>query len=217
MSMKTYIAGAYWGSRKEPIVECAQRVCNFFEKLSKISEQLDGWRAKGRSRKTADNNIVLSSHSLDQIVAQLKAGLNTKDVDANEVIPELGFRLGLWNGLSSDLEALSLSVLCGAHSNVRAFENNALITPLLGLDFTDEGLVRDLASAFVHAWAPDFFILAERDALNMAVSEAGGKQWDPFLDLALYLHEDITDNHRPAKFGDRIVFDDGELFLNVPE
>lgn len=214
--MDTFLAGAYWGSRKEPTHSCAKRVSGFFDELSTISETMSEWRLRRRTSQKAGGSIQLDSQSLDQIVEQLEAGLNTKDVGIKEAIPELGFRLGLWNGFETDLEALSLNILCGSYSNSRPYENSVTMTPLLSFDFSDEGLVQDLARAFINTWKPDFFILTTKTALNAVVASADGGQWEPFIDIALYLSDEIAHRHRPDEFSNELVYDDGKLFLNFP-
>jgi hypothetical protein len=216
--METYLAGAYWGPRKETARECAERISLFLIRLSSISNDLTGWRSRGRSRKLAAGNTIIDPNSLCQIVETVEAGTNRKDVGAKDTISELGFRVGLWNGKTSSVEALSLGIHCGAYSGLRTFENNAIISPLLSFDISSDNLVQKLSETFVEAWNPEFFVLARKSKLNDAASGAGkaGGHWEPFLDCALFLDEKNQKKYSPTNYHSQRDCGNGRLFLNVP-
>ncbi|MEP4192596.1 MAG: Imm52 family immunity protein, partial [Sneathiella sp.] len=185
--MDTYLAGAYWGPRKETVWECAERTSAFFKKLALLSDDLAHWRLRDRSKKQKAGSSIMDPNAMGQITEQIKSGTNRKDMGDKEVIPELGFRLGLWNGKSSTQEMLSLGIQCGAYSGTGMFSNTANISPLLSFDVSNEDTVRKFSEAFIDAWEPDFFVLTRKSRLNEAAAMAREQrnQWEPFLDYAL--------------------------------
>lgn len=213
--MDTYVAGAYWGARKETAQDCAQRASLFFKQLASVSDNLSQWRLRGGNRKSGAENTILDHKPLPEMTKTLQAGVNRKDMGDRNIIPELGYRLGLWNGKASSVEMQSIRIQCGAYSKNRAFENNVTISPLLSFDTSNKAEVRKLAVAFIDAWKPQFFILTRKSRLNKAAAagNAGGGQWDPFLDIALYLDTALEEKFHPDKYKQDLITAGGRLFL----
>ena len=91
--------GAYWPERKESREQVAQRLERFLSSIAANSGHLSEWFMKGRSSRAARTPLKLEAASLG---AMLK--VNRRDV-GGDVIPELGFSLGVWNGASASLDA----------------------------------------------------------------------------------------------------------------
>lgn len=101
--------GAYWGSRGEPVQDCARRLADLLTALGDIDPLLTTWYEKSRSRKAALKRPV--DLSPEELQALLLAGRSRLDDEDRTVITDLGYRAGLWNG--QDIE-VALNVQCGA-------------------------------------------------------------------------------------------------------
>jgi hypothetical protein len=112
MSTVPYYIGAYWGVRPENCEACTKRVTAALCAISHVDDQFCRWFRLGRSRKDALKRPVQLEKSV--IGSLLAKGVNRRDSD-KKAIPELGFRLALWNG-GTDGKAASLSFQCGVHA-----------------------------------------------------------------------------------------------------
>lgn len=105
---RPFYVGAYWGSRREGLEECASRLQIGLAALAQVSPLLARWKPKGRTRMgpVSGDEVVAS-----QLVDVLGRGVNRRDADGS-VIEELGWSWSAWNGLSRSPAAVS--VQCGA-------------------------------------------------------------------------------------------------------
>lgn len=115
--MEPFYLGAYWGSRREPLAECAVGLARFLSRLSEIDEALARWYRRGARKADAKTPVRADAESLAKLLAE---GINRRDF-GGEAIEHLGFAIGLWNrarptvGLSATIGAYPAgSVVSGA-------------------------------------------------------------------------------------------------------
>jgi hypothetical protein len=162
---ETYYAGAYWGARQEPPEECGRRAEILLTQLSTLDPSLAQWFKRGNSRRQAlEHRVGLDGYTLAKMFRRGK----------DRVFAELGFRISLWNGASTDEDACGAYVTCGCHServcNVCLFHlpsqgpnaERVLTAPLLAK------FVRAMAVAWEPEWA-----IATSSAHRELVSEEG--------------------------------------------
>jgi len=150
--MLRIIIGVYWGPRRESISECASRLGQHFEALKVSSDGLSQWYRQGRRKPEATNPFDVSS---SEVLAQLlERGVNRRD-DNRQGIPELGFRVSLWNGDRSGCSA-STQVGCGMCSPVKGLSNVALLDVSLspGAALKPKEMVM-LLKRMIEIWDPD--------------------------------------------------------------
>ena len=134
--------GAYWGPRRESRERVAERIAEFLQSLPNASGSLATWYTKGQSRASAKALIVATP---DKIASRLKT--NRRE-DNDEIMSELGFSIGAWNGGHASL-----------HATIGAF------TPYIGnsvvLSYDESSLdlsrseCRDVLESAVRAFDPD--------------------------------------------------------------
>lgn len=146
--------------------------------LSKISPYLAGWRPKARTRRQALAAQPLD-YSLEALSALFSAGRSHRGTDGM-VMEELGFRIGVWNGGDHE-RASSLSIRCGLFSAVPGLSNSVVLSLPSVLEACIAELCKDLVSALVDAWEPDWAVVTSHTA------SAAHPQHGPFLDRALYV------------------------------
>lgn len=95
----TMFVGAYWSARKESREAVATRLVHFLSALAIESDSLSTWFLKGRTKASARTPLELD---MDAVASVLK--VNRRDVDG-DVMSELGFSLGIWNGGTASVAA----------------------------------------------------------------------------------------------------------------
>src|SRR5438094_7055921 len=106
------LLGLYWEARAQPLDECADLCLRTLRTMRDTG--FDGFFERGRSRKAALRRAIDLTH--DAIRNLLERGVNRRD-DDRQVIPELGYGLGLWSGRPGD-EAFGLTIHCGSTSKL---------------------------------------------------------------------------------------------------
>ena len=177
--MGPYIAAAYWGPRRESVVDCACRASKFFASIYDTSEYLRGWRQQGKRLSVALETISVGVSTIEELVDLLMKGRNRKDV-GGEAIDDLGYRISVWNGGDAKT-ASSLMIKCGLYSTVEGLSNAVVLKLPSRFDAQSNNQIRQLAVSFASAWDPDWVSIASHSARD----EHGGL--GPFLDRALYL------------------------------
>ena len=104
--------GAYWGARPETIEGAAERMRTFFAGLADADPNMRDWFERGGSRGAALKKPA-AVRDRDYLLSKLAKGRNRRD-DNNEVIEDLGFRLGLWSPAAAG-EDTSIDIACGIH------------------------------------------------------------------------------------------------------
>ncbi|AVH44753.1 Imm52 family immunity protein [Agrobacterium salinitolerans] len=211
--MESYFAAAYWSSRKETLEECTRRATCFLANLAGVSDTLRGWREKSKSRKKALTQKMISIECSDDVRVMLEKGRNRRDMDRS-IIEELGFGFGLWNGEAGSDEA-GLSVRCGIY-NASGVSNAVVLNLPRSFDPASGKTVLALARSFIDAWEPESFVLTtnRRNREELIKAEAKGENWQPFLDVALYLQQPDILSFK-AERGDLVYeLNLGRLFLS---
>lgn len=161
--------GAYWDARQETLLQSAERIALALQSLAIVDERFTDWFAKGSKRKSAASDRV--DTKTDAIASVLRT--NNRDVDGS-AIAELGFNVGLWNGVDSF--PCSFSGTCGGYSN---FVKNSAVLQLPNegkiLESLDEGSLRQMLAGMVSAFDPDAAVLTSNDYLDQM---GGGPPWD---------------------------------------
>jgi hypothetical protein len=103
--------------------------------------------------------------SLDGMQSLLSRGVNRRDSN-HQVIPELGYRMGLWSGRPDD-EAFGLDIHCGSYS--KWVGNNVTLTlPSAGPHCLELARVEAeaLFDELVGIWQPEKAVLCHADELR---------------------------------------------------
>lgn len=110
--MENYHIGVYWGVRKEDVDVCTRRAVSFFEQLARCDPIFSRWFRLGRSRKEAlRREVKPDQETLRRLFLK---GRHYTDF-GHELMAELGFSIGLWNG-GSDKESVSIFIGCGGYT-----------------------------------------------------------------------------------------------------
>jgi hypothetical protein len=153
---ETYYAGAYWGARKESAGECARRAADFLASLARCAPAFSRWFKPARSRgKSLAQPLDPEPAALEKLLLK---GRNRTDA-GQEVIEQLGFSLGLWNGGPPRGDA-SLSLFCGGFSE-RTVNSCLLHPPQSGPGserILTAPLLAEVVRCMVLAWEPDWGI-----------------------------------------------------------
>lgn len=168
--IERYYIGAYWGIRKESSEVCAQRLVNLLECLAHCDPCFTRWFKKGQSRKDALQHEV----EIDEryIQALLLDGKNLTDF-GNEIIENLGFRIGLWTG-GNDEETASLHMTCGCYSSTVAINSCVINLPYGGQAaerLLHKDIMMDIMNCIVTALEPEWGIVNS----NAYVSSSSGQ------------------------------------------
>ncbi|TSE12931.1 hypothetical protein C1D09_006600 [Mesorhizobium intechi] len=153
MSVNIYV---YWGSRNDNIDDLVQRTQLHFRVLAKADERLSQWALLGRSLKKAMTSEKIDTSSAELLHGWLLRGQNRTDVAPRQPIPELGYRLSLWNQRSGNVEA-STSINCGAYSEY--LSNDSQNSASLELTYLqehgiDSTLLINIFKEMVEIWSP---------------------------------------------------------------
>lgn len=156
-------AGAYWSQRCESRAEVARRVTSFFRALAECSSELSRWYRKGRTKASALSRPL----SLDEASVADSLKSSRRDV-GGDVIAELGYNLGVWNG-----KGISVSGTLGSSSLY------ALNSVVLSEEANEEAL-RDsswrlVLSALIESFDPEHAVVASRQSMSRAGT---AKPWE---------------------------------------
>jgi hypothetical protein len=127
--------------------------------LAKVSERLRSWKEQGRKTRIVDVS------SLDNARKVLLQGQNRRDI-GNEVMPELGFRLTVWNGEEST--GAEVMIQCGSYSTVKGLSNHCLLNLRQSLARTlGEESLRAILESMAEIWSPEsasvYVLVPKRD------------------------------------------------------
>lgn len=146
------MVSVYWGPRREDRAQCAMRVKAHFAALSSASANLGRWYHRGRERPSVDRPVDVSSS--EALITLIEAGANRRD-DNRNIIPELGFHVGFWNGAAGGWSA-STDITCGLYAKTKGLSNVAL----LSVDFDAKSALSAsemarLLKRLIESWDPD--------------------------------------------------------------
>lgn len=94
-------------------MECAERLARYFAELRLAYPALSHWYQVGIPKKRQEKAGCVSDYDLTRLAALMKKGVNRRDVPPREIIPELGFRVSLYDRRRGDA-CTGLRVHCGS-------------------------------------------------------------------------------------------------------
>lgn len=153
----SWMAGAYWGPRKEPMDQCAERLLCFLKGIEGLSPAFCNWRHVGKRRYTP---VEMEAGSLRKL---LERGVNRTDI-GRKVIEQLGVGAQFWNGRHDDLSA-GLMVQCSSWTQVPGLVPNfvTLDMPVAVLQAAGGNQVALRAfRSLIECWEPEHTFLTER-------------------------------------------------------
>ena len=185
--MATYKLCAYWKARKETVQACADRLAQFLAALSGCDAVFATWYKRGMSRRKA-KQVETDFKNRDCLLDLLEQGRNRKDI-GKEVIEELGFHIGIWNGGKST-KMVGLDVTCGLYATTAGLGGNSVVINLpeeLG-DLRSSERMANVLVAVAMSWEPDWAGVFSLEAMstrnfNPAV---------PFVDWMLYVSHKLV-------------------------
>src|SRR5260370_11687870 len=110
--MLNYKLRAFWKPRKETINACADRLIWFLTALAACDAIFSRWYKLGLARSKA-LQAEIDFGNRESLIDLLEKGRHRKDV-GKEVMEELGFSVGMWNG-GTPAKSVGLSVSCGSY------------------------------------------------------------------------------------------------------
>jgi len=150
--------------REETAEACAERLIRWLTSLAGIDPLLGEWFELARSKRAARSHPI-DVRDAERILALVRRGVNRRDTD-HQPIPDLGFRVGAWNGL--DAQEVSLIAHCGSYS---PWVHSSLVLNLPSAGHAPSLYRRPVAvailSATVSAYDPDW-ALVTTDELGRA-------------------------------------------------
>lgn len=156
--IETYYCGVYWGPRRESLEECSRRSIAFLQCLRQLSPHFARWFKRGKSRKNALLQEV--EPKIDEVQHLLLAGRNRADY-GGEVIEDLGFRMGLWNG-KSDAESVGFNILCGCYAKIPGINSCIIDLPSGGRaaqDILQVPMLIEIIKCAASSWDADWGIV----------------------------------------------------------
>lgn len=107
--------GVYWGARRESRERVADKLSSFLRAIAFVDPVVSSWFFTARRKSEADKPLLTDLVTISQALE-----VSRKDI-GREVMTDLGFSLGVWNG-----GALSLSVRMG--SDNPSIQNSVVIS-----------------------------------------------------------------------------------------
>jgi len=177
--MDNFNVFAYWWERKASADDCAVRITQFLSDLGRCDSQFNNWYWQGRSRKEGLRwrLSIVDRASLRRAVLRGRH----RNYQGKLAFPELGFGLGMWNGLDSK-HATSISLSCGAWYPDAANCCLLYLPDELG-SLKRAGSMQDIIAAVVNAWNPDCASVVS----NRALSRRRSKGKAPIVDWMVYV------------------------------
>ncbi len=185
------LLGAYWPARREALADCAAHTRRFLTGLAQVDPVFERWYERGRSRSDALRRPVVPQDA-SAVEALLLRGRNRTDV-GGQVIDELGFSVGLWNGASGDEEA-SVSIRCGAGS-ARVGNSVVLDLPSGSAVAHDAGRAASLLRLTIGIWSPAQAAIMSKKAMRERDFTASR----PFVDWMFYVPGPVGPLPPPAR------------------
>lgn len=200
--------GAYWGSRPEPVEDCADKLARSLDRLAVTHALLSEWFKRGSSEADALRWRISTSRA--NLVQLLQAGHGGREMENGEFV-DLGFHFGAWNGSSS---AAGLNVRCGA---VNALTPNVFVvnfpSPDEALELHRAEKVRAIFESLVEIWNPDWAIFATSQMREWQ-GEYTGK---PQAGWLTYLNDTRVPSAAIVPGIERIHLGPGVLFVAGPD
>jgi hypothetical protein len=157
----SFIIGAYWDSRAEPLHEVGDKVLQTLLRLSTEDEQFLNWYELGWSKKQAlDKKIAFNIETIERLCL---SRVKKKEFDDNGY-SEMGFLFRLWTG-HKEGEASTISFSVGTASEW--LTNSCYVKiPSKGLArerLLQIGKAKEIISILADIWCPDYAVLTSDD------------------------------------------------------
>lgn len=212
--IETYIAGTYWGPRRESAEECAQRAQTFFQNLRLCDPLFSHWFRPPRSRKHSSTPLSLDVSSLRHLFSQ-----GTTDNDDGRVIEDLGFRIFADSGSWPDTPSREFSSLTIKGGSYAEHVPNSCVLNLPSAGEPMERLVQASAlekilRTMIQTWDPDWGVVnsSTHQLLNKSPTPV------PYIGWMMYLaHRWAVPPALPSQVRVERVEDKGSLVILTPE
>ena len=177
---KGYFLGAYWPARRESVDECADRLAAFLDDLRACGEPFAKWYPHANSRAESLRKGAEGWNG-DRLRDLLNNGRNRYDT-TKEVIEDLGFRVGFWNGEGKE-RSISISVTCGlyAPANLSNCVYFRLPDDVAGIG--GKVVIARVLRSVVTRWNPAWAGVMSEDAKDQRNFPAK----EPFVDWMVYV------------------------------
>ena len=205
--MQKFLLGAYWNARPAPLEKCVDDAQRFFERLTRVDPLFGRWVERGSSRQEAlQKSVDLSDKQC--LADLLRKGRSRRDI-GHEVMQDLGFRLGLWNGADHEEAQASIHVHCGSGS--QHVGNNVLIhlPQEPGSPWIENA--PQLLALVADTWRPRWAGIISKKALRKRPLNADC----PYVDWMVYVPRSIDSIGPPARL--ERVGDIGTIVIAQPE
>lgn len=206
--MMRFTLGAYWDARPDSVDKCAASAADLFARLAEIDPLLANWYEPGRSRKDALRRKVGTSdiHTFRELLLK---GRYRRDV-GREVIEDLGFRIGFWNGAGVKEAEASLDIHCGCYSEYAG--NNVIIN----LPYVSQGVrwvqnASTLLASIAKIWQPKWAGIMSMKAISERDYDADR----PFVDWMVYVPRSVPAMPSPSRVG--LLKDLGSIVVVQPD
>ncbi|WP_434386218.1 immunity 52 family protein [Melittangium boletus] len=204
----SYIAGAYWGARKETPEECALRAEKFLKAMINIDPAFARWFQQGKSRKDALKRLIEPSRpALENLIRRGK----------DRFFDEIGYSVWAWNGALDDYDASGFNFCCGGYGEVRS-NRCVLNLPTRGPNaerVLSAPVLAEVIRSMALAWEPETAIATStmhRDTISSTGIAGTYMSW-----VMYFPREQGTVPPLPAPVRTEPVEDKGTLVILTPE
>lgn len=185
--MRVRLTG-FWSSRKCERGECAQYIADTLAILSRLHPSFASWYSKRNSR-TVEPGQQVSHDDMGRICSEMTR--NRTDT-TGEVIEDLGFDFGVWNGLSAS-KACGLNISCGITARCANICNS------INLEFPDDDLVTakvemEVLKGLSKIWQPQWMATYTLPAIE----ETDFDLQNPIFDRLLYVDRSFLELARKS-------------------
>lgn len=185
--MSIYKMCAYWGQRQETVDACSIRLSRFLIALSACDSVFATWYEQGVSATKARQSRIEIGNT-KYLAELLNRGRHRRDTD-HGVIEELGFHVGIWNGMKSNRMA-GMSITCGLYSTAPGLGGNSVVISLpeeLG-ELEQSARMENVLEAAVRAWEPEWAGVMSLESMNKRRFNPAV----PFVDWMLFVCHPIS-------------------------
>src|ERR1017187_8694885 len=159
----SFIIGAYWGSRAEPLMIVSDKVLRTLNMLAETDEQFLNWYEGGMSRKKAlEKKVSIDSESIEKLC---RSSVKKGELDENG-FAKYGFITGLWTG-HQDQETSGIQFIVGDTFKIPNIKNVCVINiPFKGAAhdrLLEVEKAKSILGILVEIWKPDYAVLISDD------------------------------------------------------
>ena len=170
---ENYYAGAYWVSRRETALECAQRADLFFNLLARCDSSFSHWYRSGRGfpRELPGHPVRPGIEEWEKLLLLSRIRTDGK----KKVIEDLGFNENFWNAKK---ERARILLHCGDYSSFGNISNSCIFHPPTEGKVHERVLrvsvLADVLTSMVKAWHPGFALVTS-DEMREVIPRGRGE------------------------------------------